>query len=254
MAKYGNTYGFIKDNFDKYDEKVEFKNIVYSNHEFSPLCKTETYVKYSNRKSDLYCTKPFKRDIFLEKFRKVSREYMKNGYLEFNNLEVINQISHEYESFIDMMCQEDGQITLINDDDFNSDCLAKFFVRVLKMLGFIVKKKPRSDSDTSPYTDVFVQLMFIKGHENEDKYFYLIYSRQPCCENGFEMVVLDDFIFKSIIQTLIKNIEELPNIDCSYSPVDWNFPNCFKVIKRTYSCLLDFVNHFSSKCKNFIFI
>ena len=124
MAKYVNDYGFIQDNFEKYDEKVEFKNIAYSNHELSLLCKTETHVNYSNRPSDLYCTKPFKRDNFLERFRAVSKEYLKTAYENYDNLEVINQISQEYEGFIDQMNQKDDQIALIDTADFKPDSLA----------------------------------------------------------------------------------------------------------------------------------
>ena len=252
MAEFVDDYEFIINNLEKYEDKVELQNIVYSNHELSLLCKIETHVNYLNRPSDLFCTKPFKRDNFLERFREVSTEYLKTIYESLQNLEVANQISREYEGFIDKMSQKDDQIALVNGEDLKYDCLARHFVWLMKMLGFIVKRKPRKENITFQYTDVFVQLMFVKAYGYEDRYFYLIYSMQPWSENGFEMVVLDDFIFKSIIQILIKNIEVFSNINCTYNKNDIIFPQCFKVVFFVYTNLWNFLTHLSMKCKDFI--
>ena len=244
---------FIESNFEKYDSDDEYEIIeVYPNYDMSSLCREETNLKYSDRLTNLYWTKPSKRNNFLEKFRSVSIEYMRNAYDKFDKIDVIDDISREYENFFDKVRQKDGEIIKIDGEDFKSDCLAHFFVRMMKMLGFVMKQKPRTEVETYRFKDVFVQEMFMKAHEDNDNYFYLIYFRQPESENGYEMVVLDDYIFNSIIQNLIKNIEDFQSIEYTTKTHDRNFPQCCKVVYTAYVFLWNFVHNFSVDCQNFI--
>ena len=253
MAESVDEINFVEDNLVKYDYKEDNDMTeIEPNYEISGLCERETNLKYSERQPNLYWTKPSKRKIFLAKFRSVLKEYMTNAYENFNNMEIINQLSQEYEDFYNKVRPKDGEIIIIGGEDFKSDCLGHFFVRVMKMLGFVMKKKPRTESKDFRYKDVFVQLMFIKGCESYDRYFYLIYSKKPETENGYEMVVLDDFIFNSIIQNLILNIQDLPPVQYTTRSYEKNFPQTFKVVFTAYLLLWKFINLFSVSSQNLI--
>ena len=261
MAYKIDDFDFIENNFEKVisvesDEFLpeDYDLIeIFPDYEMLALLQKETEISYPTDPNNLYWTKISKRKSFLKTFKVKRKSYMVIAHDKFVNFKVFDKISKEYETFIDKIIKEDNQYPLINGDEIKSDCLALYFTRVLKMLGFIVKKKPRTEKQNIRFRDTFVQTMFKKAYETEDDYFYLIYSRKLEKENEFEMVVLDDYIFNIIIEKLNKTIEKLPFINYSTRKDVINFPYCFKVVYTTYTLLWDFVNHFSAPSKNFIF-
>ena len=273
-------YGF----FDYHLEKFQNENFTVDDDDFVELdknysesvsidstrsvlenCKRELDRVYPDDTTPLYCTKSTKRDQFLTIFSKRLKSclaYDPNDPIE-SNLGKTGSSAYfplatadEYEANFEVLVNSEHDYKLMTIELLDENSLGYFFNKILKILGFVLKIKPVSESFTSRITHDSVQETFSKAVDGHGRSFLVIFFKTPEKDIFYENVVLDDVLFSSMIEVLAENLKVDQMLGNFRLTLDSNIktPCCFKVVELLCTKLeevMDF-SHLSLIWKTFI--
>ena len=250
------------------DECFDLVKIDISNQDLLHLCYNELGRTYPAVKNKHFWPKTGKEMLFLINF-KGKLYYCQNtdsNAREHVGKKVISKIEDYYKEGIVKMYDEDFEMFLkpyfnyviVSSKSFNLSNLANSFNKLLKMIGFVLKMKPRPDYDTCDMEDSTVQEMFPRSATDRGKYFFFVFTNTP----DYIEVFLDDWLLSKMIEVLVRNLTETPKCTSYLNGVvevshihGINAPHCLNVINASCAKLQDLLDFsfFAQKWNKFIF-